>query len=153
MVRILAALLLGGSLILAEEGEWDQTRRIAEAQHEVVLLLIQEKAFDKVMNGCKKIFSPQLSQGSRTPAGKVSHRPSPTRSSVREQLGLARKVLDGALRVVRYKPSKASLYKEKGYISKVEGKDQEALDFFEEAIKLEQAAPSPAKDAGASGEK
>jgi tetratricopeptide (TPR) repeat protein len=152
MIRILAALLLGGSLFLAEEGEWDQTRRIAEAQHEVVLLLIREKAFDKVMDGCKKIFS--LSFPKDREHLLVKSVTVFADSLVRqEQLGLARKVLDGALRVVRYKPSKASLYKEKGYISKVEGKDQEALDFFEEAIKLEQAAPSPAKDAGASGEK
>ncbi len=152
MIRILAALLLGGSLILVEESEWDRTRRIAEAQHEVVLLLIRDKAFDKVMAGCKKIFSlsfPRDREHLLVRSVTVF-----ADSLVRqEQLGLARQVLDAALGVVRFKPSKATLYKEKGYISKVEGKDQEALDFFEEAIKLDQSVSSPDKDAGASGEK
>ncbi len=152
MVRILAALLLGGSLILAEEGEWNQTRRIAEAQHEVVLLLIRDKAFDKVLDGCKKIFSlsfPRDREHLLVKSVTVF-----ADSLVRqEQLGLARKVLDAALRAVRFKPSKATLYKEKGYISKVEGKDQEALNFFEEAVKLGQSPSSPDEDAGASGEK
>ena len=152
MVRILAALLLGGNLILAEEGEWDQTRRIAEAQHEVVLLLIRDKAFDKVLDGCKKIFSlsfPRDREHLLVKSVTVF-----ADSLVRqEQLGLARKVLDAALRAVRFKPAKATLYKEKGYISKVEGKDQEALDFFEEAVKLDQSPSSPDEDAGASREK
>ena len=152
MVRILAALLLGGNLILAEEGEWDQTRRIAEAQHEIVLLLIRDKAFDKVLDGCKKIFSlsfPRDREHLLVKSVTVF-----ADSLVRqEQLGLARKVLDAALRAVRFKPAKATLYKEKGYISKVEGKDQEALDFFEEAVKLDQSASSPDEDAGASREK
>ncbi len=152
MIRILAVLLLGGSLILVEESEWDQTRRIAEAQHEVILLLIKNKAFDKVMDGCKKIFSlsfPRDREHLLVKSVTVF-----ADSLVRqEQLRLARQVLDAALRVVRFKPSKATLYKEKGYISKVEGKDQEALAFFEEAIKLDQSVSSPAKDAGASGER
>ena len=152
MVRILAALLLGGNLILAEESEWDQTRRIAESQHEVILLLIRDKAFDKVLDGCKKIFSlsfPRDREHLLVKSVSVF-----ADSLVRqEQLGLARQVLDAALRAVRFKPSKATLYKEKGYISKVEGKDQEALDFFEEAVKLDQSASSPDGETGASKEK
>ncbi len=152
MVRILAALLLGGNLILAEESEWDQTRRIAESQHEVILLLIRDKAFDKVLDGCKKIFSlsfPRDREHLLVKSVAVF-----ADSLVRqEQLGLARQVLDAALRAVRFKPSKATLYKEKGYISKVEGKDQEALDFFEEAVKLDQSASSPDGETGASKEK
>ena len=152
MVRILAALLLGGNLILAEEAEWDQTRRIAEAQHEVILLLIRDKAFDKVLAGCKKILSlsfPRDREHLLVKSVTVF-----ADSLVRqEQLGLARKVLDAALRAVRFKPSKATLYKEKAYISKVEGKDQEALGFFEAAVKLDQAPSSPDEDPGAAGKK
>ncbi len=152
MVRILAALLLGGNLILAEETQWDQTRRIAESQHEVILLLIRDKAFDKVMDGCKKIFSlsfPRDREHLLVKSVTVF-----ADSLVRqEKFGLARQVLDAALSAVRFIPSKATLYKEKGLISKAEGKDQEALDFFEEAIKLEESVSSPAKDAGASGAK
>ena len=56
-----------------------------------------------------------------------------------QQYELAQALLDQALGAVNSNSSKALLYKEKAYLCKQEGKTNEAMEFFEKAIELEES--------------
>ncbi len=58
-----------------------------------------------------------------------------------QQYELAQALLDQALEAVNSNRSKALLYKEKAYLCKKSGKDEEAMKFFEKALELEKSAP------------
>ena len=53
----LLILLLGPQTNIVDSQGWERTRSIAEAQHEIVMLLIKGNEFTKVLNASKEIFS------------------------------------------------------------------------------------------------
>lgn len=123
-----------------EADKWEQTRRIAEAQYEIVTLLIKNTKFEKVLPACKKLFSldfPKerlelLVDSARKVADLLVHQ---------GQYGTAHQVIDEALKSVTSNRSKASLCREKTYICTREGKDHEAIRLWERAIELEKSTP------------
>jgi tetratricopeptide (TPR) repeat protein len=142
MPHVFALLILSSSLqanIVDSQG-WERSRSVAEAQHEIVMLLIKGKAFDKVLQASQEIFSlrfPYNQEHLFVTEGRIL-------SSAlfdQQQYELAQALLDQALRAVNSNSSKALLYKEKAYLCKQEGKDDEAMELFEKAIELEKSAP------------
>jgi len=124
-------------LLLAKD-DWEKTRSIAEAQHEIVMLLIKNKQYDKVLPASKKILSLKfppdrehlLVDHARIACAALSDQGNYT---------LAHQILDEALKAVHNKKSKATLYKEKALLCSKNGQDGEAMKFLEEAVRLEEA--------------
>ncbi len=142
MPHLFALLILSLSLqanIVDSQG-WERSRSVAEAQHEIVMLLIKGKEFDKVLRASQEIFSLRfpynqehlfVTEGQILSGALYDH----------QQYELAQALLDQALRAVNSNNSKALLYKEKAYLCKQEGKNDEAMEFFEKAVELTKTAP------------
>ncbi len=136
----LLILSLGLQANIVDSKNWERSRSVAEAQHEIVMLLIKGNQFDKVLQASQEIFSlkfPYNQEHLFVTEGRIL-------SSAlfdQQQYEMAQALLDQALRAVNSNSSKALLYKEKAYLCKQEGKDDEAMEFFEKAIELEKSAP------------
>ena len=120
--------------------DWEQTRRIAETQHEIVMLLIKNNEFDRVLEASTNIFSlnfPQHQEPLLVKEGQILA----DALSGRRQFLLAHRILDAALKAVASRKSKALLYKEKAYLCNKEGEDAKAMEFFEKALELERLSP------------
>ncbi|TDI14653.1 MAG: tetratricopeptide repeat protein [Acidobacteria bacterium] len=142
MPHLFALLILSLSLQanLVDSQSWERSRSVAESQHEIVMLLIRGKAFDKVLRASQEIFSLRfpynqehlfVTEGQILSGALYDH----------QQYELAQALLDQALRAVNSNNSKALLYKEKAYLCKQEGKTDEAMELFEKAVELEKSAP------------
>jgi len=142
MPHLFALLILSLSLQanLVDSQGWERSRSVAESQHEIVMLLIRGKAFDKVLRASQEIFSLRfpynqehlfVTEGQILSGALYDH----------QQYELAQALLDQALRAVNSNNSKALLYKEKAYLCKQEGKTDEAMELFEKAVELEKSAP------------
>ncbi len=136
----LLILLLGPQTNIVDSQGWDRTRSIAEAQHEIVMLLIKGAEFDKVLNASQEIFSLSFPYA-QEPLFVTEGRILAAALSDLQQYELAQALLDQALEAVNSNRSKALLYKEKAYLCTKDGKDDEAMKFFEMALELEKSAP------------
>jgi len=126
--------------LLVGQTDWEKTRSIAEAQHEIVMLAIKNKQYDKVLPNSKKIFAltfPASREHLLVDHAKLSS------SLLVEQANysLAHQIVDEAIKAVHNNKSKAALLKEKAVICSREGHDGDAMKFFEEAVKLEEGKP------------
>ncbi len=125
---------------IVDSQSWERSRSVAEAQHEIVMLLIKGKEFDRVLSASQEIFSlsfPYTQEHLFVTEGRIL-------SSAlydQQQYGLAQALLDQALQAVNSNSSKAVLFKEKAFLCKQEGKNDEAMEFFGKAIELEKSAP------------
>jgi tetratricopeptide (TPR) repeat protein len=141
MAKVVAlAVLLNLWSFAPGQSDWEKSKSIAASQHEIVMLAIKNKQYDKVLAASVKIFSLDF------PADRenllVEHAQIVSHCLIQDaQFNLAHRVLDEALRVVRTNKSKAELFKEKAYTSKKEGKDEQAINFFQRAVELEETAP------------
>jgi len=125
---------------IVDSQSWERSRSVAEAQHEIVMLLIKGKEFDRVLSASQEIFSlsfPYTQEHLFVTEGRIL-------SSAlydQQQYGLAQALLDQALQAVNSNSSKAVLFKEKAFLCNKEGKDDEAMEFFEKAVELTKSAP------------
>jgi hypothetical protein len=111
-------------------------RSSAEAQHEIVMLLLQKKEFDKAVVEAGKIFAmpwpvdqePVLLKELLFLSDKFAHN---------GQTRAALQLLDGNTKAFRTTQSRVSIWKEKGYLYKVMKDNDKALDCFREARRLE----------------
>lgn len=114
---------------------WEQTRRIAEAQHEIIAVAIRQNNFSQVMPEMRKIyglkFPPKyestLSQEIEIVADALMHK---------QQYELAHKCIDEGLKYLSDNKSKSQVYKQKAYILVKQGKEDEALQYFRQAVEL-----------------
>ncbi len=136
----LLILLLGPQTNIVDSQGWERTRSIAEAQHEIVMLLIKGAEFDKVLNASQEIFSLSFPYD-QEPLFVTEGRILAAALSDLQQYELAQALLDQALEAVNSNRSKALLYKEKAYLCTKNGKDEEAMKFFEKALELEKSTP------------
>jgi tetratricopeptide (TPR) repeat protein len=122
---------------LIAQDDWEKTRSIAEAQHEIVMLLIKNKQYDKVLPASKKIFALNFPPSREYQL--VDHaRLASASLSEQKNFTLAHQLLDEALKSVHTNKSKATLYKEKALICSKTGQDSQAMKFLEEAVRLEE---------------
>jgi tetratricopeptide (TPR) repeat protein len=137
---VLLILLLGPQTNIVDSQGWERTRSIAEAQHEIVMLFIKGEEFNKVLNASQEIFSLSFPYA-QEPLFVTEGRILAAALSDLQQYELAQALLDQALEAVNSNRSKALLYKEKAYLCTKNGKDEEAMKFFEKALELEKSAP------------
>jgi Flp pilus assembly protein TadD len=102
------------------------------------MLSIKNKQFDKVLPASKKIMALNF-PAEREPL-LVDHVRLTSAALVEAgQLPLAHLVLDEALKVVRTNKSKVTFYKEKALVCTKEGRDDLAVKWLEQAVKLEES--------------
>ena len=138
--RLVLLILLLGPHTAAFSQNWNQVRSSAERQHEIVMLLIRNGEFGRVLEASRQIFSLRfpasqeylLVQEGRILSEALAHH---------QQFQLAQGLLDQALRAVRTNPFKSDLHKEKAYLYTKQGRDREAMESFERAMELDKSSP------------
>jgi hypothetical protein len=116
--------------------ELGRIRSMAEAQHEIVMLLIRKKEYSQAAAEAGKIFAmnwpldqePVLLKELLFLSDQFVHNGQP-------KIGL--QLLEDNSKAFRTAPSKASIWKEKGYLHKLLKDDDKALECFREARRLE----------------
>jgi tetratricopeptide (TPR) repeat protein len=113
-----------------------QMLSIAEAQHEIVKLLIAQGRLDRILPEMRKIFELRLPEKYDS---LVAQSASLIANLLAEskQFALAHDLLDEAQKRMRLNENKASLMKIQAYIYKSEGNLEKALQSLEKAIELE----------------
>jgi tetratricopeptide (TPR) repeat protein len=122
--------------------DWEKVRSIAESEHEIVMLLIENKEFDSVPAEAKKIFSmnfPEehqdlLMEGTQEIVDALIHH---------RQYRVADNVVDQCMRKIKARKLLSELHKQKAYLLKKMGKDDEAMKHFRKAIELTEESGSP----------
>jgi tetratricopeptide (TPR) repeat protein len=138
----LAAPLVGAAgafpeMLLAQSLQ--KNRSMAEAHHEIAVLLIQKKEFDKAVEEAAKIFSmswpddqePVLLKDLLYFADEFLHSGQPA-------LGIS--LLERSGGGFKSAASRIAIYKEKGYLYKELNQRDKALDCFREAQRLERGS-------------
>lgn len=120
---------------------WEDVRVIAEAQHEIVLLLIERREFDKVPAAAREIFKlpfpPEeeyriVKEAELLTSALLNH----------NRTDIAHQILDDAIRCVKSPRGRARLHKEKAFVYRKEGKDEAAFKEFQKSVELEKQAGS-----------
>jgi tetratricopeptide (TPR) repeat protein len=113
-----------------------KAKSIAETQHEIVILLIRQKEFQKALAEANKIFElkwpddqePLLLKALLTISGEF----------VRQgQAAFGLQAIDGNSKFFKRLPSQVALWKEKGYLYKGMNQNEKAIDCFRKAQELE----------------
>ena len=135
-------LLLVPSLSAAQQKadpSWEQTRRIAETQHEIIAVAIRQNNFSQVMPEMRKIFELQfplkyestLSQEIEMVADALMHK---------QQFDLSHQCIDEGLKRLTDNKNKARILQKKAYILVKQGKEDEALRYFRQAVELNKSS-------------
>ena len=111
-------------------------RSIAEIQHEVVMLLLQKKEFSKAAEEASKIFDMEWP---------VEEEPVLLEELIRfsekfrqqDEAALGIQLLEDNLKSFKTTTSRATIWKEKGYLYKNLNQMDKALECFREAQRLE----------------
>jgi tetratricopeptide (TPR) repeat protein len=136
-------LILAGSLGLASSTHQSdaspslgKTKSMAETQHEIVMILIKKKEFDRAASEACKIFSMKWPEDQEPLLLKeLLFLADQFYQQGQTQLGL--NLIDKNLNSFKKTSSKVAILKEKGYLYKSIGQNDRALDCFREAQKLE----------------
>ena len=136
---LLTIIFTGTALFAAAQDNWEEIRPIAEAQHEIVLLLIERQEFDKVPGAAREIFNlgfPEDQEHRLVKEAEIL-----TNALLHHnQTHIAHQVLDEALLCVKTRGARAKLHREKAYVYKKEGKTDEAMREFERSVALKTEA-------------
>jgi tetratricopeptide (TPR) repeat protein len=138
---LLSVLIPGAHLLSAQKDDISRTRSFAESQHEIVVILVKKKEFAKAAEEANKIFQMKWPDG-QEPLLLTELRNLSTYFADNGQPALAVRLLETNLEVFKARSSKASIWKEKGYLLEKMGKHDEALECFREAQRLEKV-PNP----------
>lgn len=114
----------------------EKMRSIAEAQHEIFLLLVRKKEYSKAVDEAGRIFEmkwppdrePLLQKELMSLSDQLAHEGQP-------QSGLL--LLERNLKFFRNAESRVPILKEMGYLHKKLGHDDQALECFRQARQLE----------------
>ena len=136
-----ASVLLPGFCLLLSFQEPHQTSErmmsIAESEHEIVMLLIKKKSYEKALAECARLFAIELPTREQD-RFLISARTISMELRRQGQPHFALQVVDVAIKAVDSKEVLAGLYKEKAFIHKVMGQEEEAMELFKKAIELEE---------------
>jgi tetratricopeptide (TPR) repeat protein len=114
----------------------DKTKSIAETQHEIVILLIRQKDFQKALAEANKIFEmkwpddqePVLLKALLYISGEF----------VRQgQAAFGLQAIDGKAKYFKKPSSQVAIWKEKGYLYKSMNQNDKAIECFRKAQELE----------------
>jgi tetratricopeptide (TPR) repeat protein len=133
------------TFLIAEQGEsWEQTRDVAGTQHEIIMLLIDEKKFGEIPEAAEKIFDldfPENHQNLYVQEAQLLT----DALILHEEFKVAHQVLDVAVKCAKTDKIKARIFREKAFLYKKEGNSEEAMRYFEESLALERGT-RPSKD-------
>ena len=119
-----------------DQEQWERHRALAESEYEIILLNIKRQQFNQVLPVARKLFAHPVPE-------KEEHRVVQSAKNICESLSAHRKyqlaveVMDVAVDGVKRNRSKAALVREKAYLFKRMGNDEEAMKHFQEALRLE----------------
>lgn len=120
----------------------DQMLSIAEKQHEIAKLLIQEGRFDRVLPEMKKILDLNLpgeyEQLVAKSSGFIAYL-----LAENKQYALGHQLLDETIAKMRSSENVASLLKIKAFLYKSEGKRGLAIETLERSVEIEQQKAQP----------
>jgi tetratricopeptide (TPR) repeat protein len=140
---ILLLLLLAGmipvrplSAAQAGDSDLEKTKSMAEMQHEIVLLLIKKKEYDKALAEANKIFEMKWPE-SQEPLLLKSLLYLSNQFLQQNQASIGLQLIDRNSRLFRKNESQVAVLKEKGYLYKSLGQDDKAIECFRQAQALE----------------
>ena len=118
-----------------QEGDWEKLRSMAEAEHEIVMLLISDGDFAAVPAETEKIFSMEFPakhhglwvEGTQEIVDALIHH---------QQYELGQKVVDQCMAEIENPALLSELHKMKAYLFKKMGRDDEAMAHFRKAVDL-----------------
>ncbi len=116
--------------------ELGRTRSVAETQHEIVMLLIKKKEYEKAATEAHKIFEMKWPQNQEPLllhellliSGQFLRR---------GQAPLGLQFIDSNSKCFKTTPSRIAILKERGYLYKSMNQDDKAYDCFRKAMALE----------------
>lgn len=138
---LLLVLLLALSPQAAQTNpDWETVRGIAEAEYEILMMMIDKREWSGVAAKARALFSLPFPEehellkvdAAREYVDKLVHA---------DQLKLAHEVLDAALAGISAPHHQADIYREKGFVCEKEGRNKEAVGFFEKSVELERKRP------------
>lgn len=113
-----------------------RTKRIAETQHEIVMLLIKKKEYEKAVSEAEKIFNMRWPQDQESLL--ISELRLLSDQFLRQgQAPRSLQLVEMISPHFKTKAGRIAILKEKGYIYKCMGQTDKAYDYFKEAIRLE----------------
>jgi tetratricopeptide (TPR) repeat protein len=115
-------------------------RSMAEAQHEIVMLLMRKKEFSNAAAEANKIFQMRW-PADQEPLLLTELLGISNQFQQHKQEALALQLLEDNHGLFKQRKSQIDIYKELGYICKRLGRDDEALAYFKKAHDLEKAKP------------
>lgn len=124
------------------EQEIEQIRSIAEAQFEIVKILIKQGRFEQVLPEMRKIYDLNLPEKFEQ-ATAESASLAANLLQERKQFDLAHQVLDEAFGYMRRNENKAAVLKVNAFVYKSEGNLDKAVEFYNRAIELERQKARP----------
>jgi tetratricopeptide (TPR) repeat protein len=117
-------------------GDLGKIKSTAATQHEIVMLLINKKEFEKALNEANKIFDLNWPENQEPLLLKeLQNLSDQFRRQGQAALGL--QLVDRNFRYFKKKSSQIEIFKEKGFLYKSLGQDEKALEFFQKARDLE----------------
>lgn len=130
-------------LLRSQETELTKTRRIAEAQHDIVMILIKKKEFAQAAEEANKIFQMKW-PADQEPVLKDELLRFSDLFRHNGQPAIAVQLLETNLKIFKSAKIKAAILKDKGYMLEAMGEHDKAIECFREAKSLEIAkAPLP----------
>lgn len=136
---------LAAPRLRAQESDFNTTRKIAETQHDIVMVLIKKKEFTKAAEEADKIFImkwPENKEGVLKDdllnfSDLFRHEKQPE---------IALRLLDKHMGIFKVNKNRAEILQDKAYLLEGMGRHDEALDCFREARRLlETKDPASAK--------
>lgn len=114
----------------------DRAKSIAETQHEIVLLLIKKKEFEKAATEANKIFEMKWPEDQESLLlRELLFLTGQFLSQGKADLGL--QLIDRNSKSFKKTSSRVAILKERGYLYKNMGQDDKAIDCFKKARELE----------------
>ena len=120
----------------AQGDNWEQTRELAGTQHEIIMLMIDNKQYEQVPAAAEKIFELKVPENHQNLFVREAQLLTDA-LVLKKEFKVAHQVLDIAVKCSRTDKIKARIFREKAYLLKKEGNSEEAMRYFEESLELE----------------
>lgn len=114
----------------------DKTKSMAETQHEIVMLLIKQKDYQKAVAEANKIFEMKWPEDQEPLLLKELLYLS-EQFLLNDQALLGMQFIEKSSKCFKKIPSQVAILKERGYLYKKMGQNEKALDCFRKAQELE----------------
>ena len=133
LFALLAVARLSGQ---SQDPAWEQIRRVAEAEHEIIALAIRQHDFRQVLPEMRRVYALRFPERYEATLSREIEIVSDILMH-EKQYDLAHQIIDEGLLALKLSQSKAAILRMKAYILKKQGKEEEALKYFKQSVSLE----------------